>query len=122
MKTVLVVDDELAIADMLRATLEEEGYHVMIGANGREALDLLATDGADLVISDLMMPGLDGQSLYRALKADPRHAAMPIVLMSAVGDALLEKGLAHDGFLTKPFHIDEALRLVERLIGKAVSS
>ena len=66
-----------------------------------------------------MMPLLNGLELYRALKADPRHAATPLVLMSAVGETLLDGDVAYDGFLTKPFHIDELLEMVERLVGKA---
>jgi CheY-like chemotaxis protein len=116
MKTVLVVDDELAIAEMLCAILEGEGYDVVIASNGRDALATLARTPADLVISDIMMPFLNG--LARALRSDPAYAKLPIVLMSAVGQALVHDDVSYDDFLAKPFSIDGVLELVERLIGK----
>jgi CheY-like chemotaxis protein len=119
MKTVLVVDDELAITELLRAILEAEGYRVIAAANGLEALATLASADADLVITDLMMPILGGQELCRRLQADRSRAAPPVVLMSAVGEALAGAGLSYQGFLAKPFQIDEVLRVVAALIGKA---
>lgn len=119
MKTILVIDDELAIAEMLHAILEGEGYAVAIAANGQEALEHLASAPAELILSDLMMPILDGRNLARALKADPAYRAIPIVLMSAVGESLVGSGVDYQGFLKKPFHLAEVLELVERLIGKA---
>jgi CheY-like chemotaxis protein len=118
MKTVLVVDDELAIADMLCVVLEGEGYRVVTASNGQVALASLTMTRPDMVLCDLMMPLLDGQELCRAMKSDPQYQAIPIILMSAVGDSLISAATQHDGFIGKPFDIDEVLALVERLIGK----
>ena len=118
MKTVLVVDDELAIADMLRVVLEGEGYQVVTASNGQAALASLATTRPDLVLCDLMMPLLDGQELCRAMKSDPQYQAVPIVLMSAVGDSLISPDTPYDQFIGKPFDIDQVLALVEQMIGK----
>jgi CheY-like chemotaxis protein len=117
MKTVLVVDDELAIAEMLRAVLEGEGYCVVIASNGEAALASLATTRPDLVLCDVMMPVLDGGDFCRAVKSDPSYQAIPIVLMSAVGETSLRDDLHYDGFVEKPFDLEKILNLVDQLIG-----
>src|SRR5258708_12613416 len=85
MKTILVVEDEFAIADMLSAVLQDEGYHVVLASNGREGLLRLADTEihADLVLCDVMMPVLDGREMRKTMKGDPALKDMPIVLMSA---------------------------------------
>jgi two-component system, chemotaxis family, chemotaxis protein CheY len=118
MKTVLVVDDELAIAEMLCAILEEEGYDVVTVSNGQDALTSLAHAPVDLVISDIMMPFLNGKEFARALRSDSAYAKLPIVLMSAVSMALVDDDVSYDVFLPKPFSVDGVLELVDRLIGK----
>ena len=117
MKTILVVDDELVIANMLRTVLEAEGYRVVMAGNGQEGLESVARNQVDLVLCDLMMPVLDGAELCYALKSTPTHQAIPIVLMSAIGMLLIPDGCPYDGFLGKPFNLDEVLKLVKQLIG-----
>jgi CheY-like chemotaxis protein len=117
MKTILVVDDELAIAEMLQAFLDGEGFNVEMASNGQEALDRLAQSPADLVISDLMMPHIDGRGLARALRHASPAPAIPIVVMSALGEKLVGDDVHYDGFLRKPFHLEEVLELITRLIG-----
>ncbi len=83
--TILVVDDEPAIAEMLQDILEYEGYQVVTAGNGHEGLACVAAVRPQLVLSDVMMPGLDGRAFCRALQADPRYRGIPVVLMSAAG-------------------------------------
>lgn len=119
MKTVLVVDDEFGIADVLAMVLEDEGYRVLSAANGRQGLDRLAETRPDLVILDFMMPLMDGTALGRAIRSDPAMADVPIVMMSAVPEAAVrERFDGYDAFLRKPFRITEFLSLVASVLGR----
>src|SRR5690606_23937872 len=71
MATILVVEDEYALAGLLRDMLQEEGYAVVLASNGSQALEQLAETRPDLILSDVMMPGMDGRALTRALRTDP---------------------------------------------------
>ena len=117
MPTILVVEDEPAIAEVVRATLEWAGYRVLVAADGREALARLAAGRPDLVLSDVMLPRLDGRDLVRALRAEPAYATIPVALMSAAGAQVAGGELADVPFLRKPFDLDELLALVARLLG-----
>ena len=115
-RTLLVVEDEPAIAALLALVLGEEGYRVAVAGDGRAALRRLAQGGYDLVLSDIMMPRLDGLGLARAMGADPALRAIPLVLMSAVRPPT--NGVArYAAFLPKPFDLDELLDTVRRLVG-----
>ena len=115
MPTILVVEDEEPIAELLRAVLEDEGYRVITAADGREALERLAEARPALVLSDVMMPHLDGRALARALQADPAHRVLPLVLLSALGAASVA-GVPHAAFVAKPFEVDGLLATVARLL------
>ena len=110
--TVLVVEDEPAIREVVADLLEDEGYAVRQAADGLEAIDELEVDGVDLVLSDVRMPRLDGPALARRLR---RHGyAVPVVLMSAVD---VEVDLPGVGFLPKPFDRDHLLHAVGSALG-----
>jgi CheY-like chemotaxis protein len=118
MKTILVVEDELSIAEMLRAVLEDEGYRVAVAGNGREALSSLPEVRPDIVVCDVMMPIVDGRQVCRAIQADPKYQATPIVLMSAVPETVIRSGtddFTYSAFILKPFNMDQLLDTVERL-------
>ncbi len=111
MKTILVVEDEAPIREVLAEILRDEGYAVLVASNGAVALVVVAERRPDLVLTDAMMPGLDGLGLLRRLRADPRTAAIPVVVTSAA----LRPGSADlDGaaFLAKPYDLDDLLRAV----------
>jgi CheY-like chemotaxis protein len=112
MTTVVIVDDEPHIATVLRHLLEDEGYRVEVARNGDEALESIRREPPDLVLSDVMMPGLDGWGLARALRSDPALRAVPVVLMSA-GTAKEGADRLYAAFVRKPFDLDEILQLVE---------
>lgn len=119
MKTVLVIDDEFAIAELLEAVLAEHGYRVVTAANGRQGLDRLAELRPDLVLVDFMMPILDGPGMVRAMREDPTLRSVPIIVMSAVAEAAARDRLdGYAAFVQKPFRIARILQLAVSLIGK----
>jgi two-component system phosphate regulon response regulator PhoB len=103
---ILVVDDEEDILELLRFHLAREGYQLTLAATGEEALKKAKLDTFDLIVLDLMLPGLDGLEVAKALKADARTRGVPIVMLTAKGeDADVVTGLeiGADDYVTKPF-------------------
>jgi CheY-like chemotaxis protein len=117
--TVLVVDDEFGIGEILEAILGDEGHQVVLAMNGRQALEKLASEPVDLVISDYMMPIMDGASLYKALRQNPQLDGCAFVFMSSLPEASVVDGLnGYDGFLRKPFRIPAVIATVEQALKK----
>jgi len=103
---VLVVDDEEDILELVRFHLTREGYQLTLAATGEEALKKAKHETFDLIVLDLMLPGLDGLEVAKALKADARTKGVPIVMLTAKGeDADVVSGLeiGADDYITKPF-------------------
>lgn len=103
---VLVVDDDPLILEVLRTVLDLEEFRVSTATDGETGLQMLAQDRPDVVVCDVMMPGLDGLEVCRRIKADPATADLPVVLLTARDraedqQAGLEAGC--DAYLTKPF-------------------
>lgn len=116
-QTILVVDDEFGVVEVLTAALEEEGYRVIAAANGRHGLERLAEHGADLVILDFMMPILDGVAMAKAMKAEPAYSGIPIVMTSAVAEGTLRARFSeYQAFLRKPFNATTLLHLVHSIL------
>jgi CheY-like chemotaxis protein len=112
-RTILVVDDEWAIAEVLEALLGDEGYRVIIAHNGKQALERLAEWPPDLIMLDFMMPLMDGKATIEALQADPRTAAIPIILMSSLPvETIAERCAGYVAFLRKPFRVASVLDAV----------
>src|SRR4051812_33233101 len=118
MPDILIAEDELSIATLLRDTLEDEGYTVVLARNGQEALDMLGTTRPALVLTDLMMPVLDGLALCRASQANPVYRAIPVVVMSAILNSPVA-GCRAIGFLKKPFDLQQVVDTITNLIGLA---
>lgn len=108
-RSILVVEDETTLAEMLRLLFEDAGYRVLIASNGREALHRLEAERPDVVLSDVMMPVLDGHGLYAALQDSAHRPLIPIVLMSAAGPRVLRSGEHPAAFVRKPFDVDDLL-------------
>jgi CheY-like chemotaxis protein len=118
MATILVVDDEKPVRQFLAVSLEQVGHRVLQAYHGRHAMSVIAHGGTnrpDLVISDVMMPLVDGLELCRMLKTDPTTADIPVVLMSAAIRPAATGALA-DGFLAKPFDLDAMDALIDHLL------
>jgi two-component system, OmpR family, alkaline phosphatase synthesis response regulator PhoP len=105
-ETILVVDDEEDILELVRYNLSREGYGVQCAASGEEAYDVIASGNIDLLVLDLMLPGMDGLELTRRLKGDSPAAELPIIMLSAKGeeaDIVTGLELGADDYITKPF-------------------
>ena len=105
-ESVLVVDDERDILELVKYNLDKEGYQVTVVATGEDALAATRTKMPDIVVLDLMLPGVDGLEVCRRLKADPKTRSIPIVMLTAKGDEAdvvtgLELGASD--YVTKPF-------------------
>ena len=122
MTAILVIDDELSIVEMLCAFLEEEGWQVTTASNGQEGLERLASVRPAVVVSDVMMPVLDGWELCRRMQADPRYQSIPLVLMSAVRTTPDLVGCSYAALLRKPFELNVLLRTITRLLKPKASS
>jgi len=112
MKTLLIVEDEFSLSEALASVLSEEGYCVLLAGNGRQGLERAAERRPDLVLTDLMMPLMDGRAMIQALRADPALEKLPIILMSAVDGRLALRDLPGIPFVRKPFDLDTLLALI----------
>ena len=116
MAVVLVVDDEFGIVKLLEEVLADEGHRVLIATNGQQALERAAREKPTLVVTDFMMPVMDGAGLVKALRADPRLADVPVVFMSSMPEATVaELAPGYVAFLRKPFNIFAVVDLVAEL-------
>jgi CheY-like chemotaxis protein len=116
MKTLLVVEDDPAIAELVRGILEDEGYAVQAASDGIQGLEQLRTSAFDLIFADLMMPNLNGRDFRRALESSLALQHIPVVLMTAASHVTDEDYRKFAAVLQKPFQIDDVLRLTARLL------
>jgi CheY-like chemotaxis protein len=110
--TVLVVDDDPAIVDVLGELLADEGFAVHTARDGQQALARALESPPDLILTDLMMPYLDGRELLTRLREHPRTVHVPVLLMSAAGQR--RDADEFDAFVAKPFDIDELIAELRR--------
>jgi len=119
-KRVLIVDDEPNILASLEFLIEQAGLQVQVARDGREALDRAASFRPDLILLDVMMPGLSGYEVCQRLRADPQQQSLRILMLSAKGrDVEVAKGLelGADAYITKPFSTRELVAKVRELLG-----
>jgi len=120
--TILVVDDEWAIADWLQAIISDMGHDAIVASNGKKALDLLKTRLVDLIVTDYMMPIMDGPALVTAIKADPAIAGIPVIIMTALPENVVrERVPSYFAYLQKPFHEPQLLELIQNAFRSAQS-
>lgn len=118
-QTILLVDDEPALATMVGRELGIAGYRVLHADNGREALELHALHRPDLVVLDWMLPGMDGLAVLRELRRD---SATPVLMLTARGeeaDRVIGLELGADDYLAKPFSVRELLARIRALLRRA---
>ncbi len=107
-RKILVVEDEADILELIRYNFEREGYVVVTAENGEDALRLVPAEKPDLVLLDLMLPGVDGLDVCRELKREPETAKIPIIMVTAKGeesDVVAGLELGADDYVAKPFSI-----------------
>ena len=119
---ILVVDDEQDLVKLVRFNLEKDGYKVVTAYNGEDALFLARKERPELVILDLMLPGIDGLEVCKKLKADPELANIAIVMLTAKGeevDITLGLKLGADDYVTKPFSPKELVARVQAVLRRS---
>ena len=105
-KEILIVDDEPSIVVSVQFLLEQQGYRVMSAERGEDALDLIYHYRPDLVLLDIMLPGIDGYDICEILRLNPKYRGIKIIFLTAKGrETEIAKGLAlgADAYITKPF-------------------
>ena len=119
-KKVLVIDDEPEMLNLVRYTLERAGYEVSTCDNGRQAWDVIIKTNPDLLILDVMLPGIDGYSLQIKISQDNATKNIPIIVLTALepSKTLFQKFTQVAGFMTKPFKTDALLDTVQKTLGK----
>jgi len=114
-KTILIIEDEATLIDKLSSKLESEGYKVITEMNGEVGLDRVRSEKPDLVVLDIMLPGLDGLSICRLVRNDPQTARVPIIMLTARGtevDKIIGLESGADDYIVKPFGLGEFLARV----------
>lgn len=119
---ILIVDDERDIVDLVAYNLEKEGHEVLKAYDGERAIQSIRSKTPDLVILDLMLPGIQGLEVCKRLRQDPSTAVIPIIMLTAKGDEIdkvlgLEVGA--DDYITKPFSLKELMARVKALLRRA---
>jgi DNA-binding response OmpR family regulator len=116
LRRILAVDDDNDIVDIIKIILEDEGYEVSTLTNGRDVMQAISLQRPDLILLDVMLGGIDGRDICRAIKNDALLSDIPIVMISAshnLHNLLTEQG-SPDDFLAKPFDIDHLIKKVKK--------
>src|SRR4028118_2362812 len=119
MPRVLVVDDEVNIVRLIQVNLERQGYQVETANNGAQALAKIRESRPDLLVSDVMMPEMDGFELLANVRRDPVLADLPVIMLTAKAqdaDVMTGYKTGADMYLTKPFNPAELLQFVKRIL------
>lgn len=116
-RTVLIVEDEWAIADWLEVLLSEHAYNVLVAGNGREALDILHRETPDLVLTDFMMPFVDGAALIAEMAKAPKTREIPVIVMTSLLEAVVRERVArYRAYLRKPFREADLMKLIGEIL------
>jgi len=119
-KTIMTVDDSSSVRQMVSLTLKGEGYNVVEGVDGKDALNKLKANPVDMVITDLNMPNMDGISLIRELRALPAFKFTPIVMLTTESQANKKsegKDAGATGWIVKPFKPAQLLQVIKKVLG-----
>ena len=119
---ILVVDDEKDLVDLISYNLEKDGFTVVRAYDGETALKQIKVQDPHLMILDLMLPGIQGMEVCKRIRSDPKHAALPIIMLTAKGtevDKVLGLEVGADDYVTKPFSVKELLARVRSLLRRS---
>lgn len=121
----LLVDDEPGLREAVQAYLEDSDFAVEVASNARDGWELLQQYNPDLVISDIMMPQVDGYQFLKQVREDPRYKALPVVFLTAKGmtsDRIQGYQAGCDAYLSKPFDPDELVAIVTNLLARRAAA
>lgn len=121
----LLVDDDPGLREAVEDYLQDSGFSVQVASNARHGWELVQQNTPDLVISDIMMPQVDGYQFLKQLRNDPRFKALPVVFLTAKGmttDRIQGYHAGVDAYLPKPFDPDELVAIVENILGRRAAS
>jgi two-component system chemotaxis response regulator CheY len=119
-RTILTVDDSASIRQMVKLTLTSGGYDVIQAVDGNDGLAQAKKSRADMVITDLNMPGMNGLALIREIRKLPTYVGVPIIFLTTESDAALKqeaKAAGATGWIVKPFQQDQLLGAVRKVLG-----
>jgi two-component system, sensor histidine kinase and response regulator len=125
MSKILVIDDEQDIREKILSILEYEGYQPLSAADGAAGIQLARSAMPDLIICDILMPGISGYGVLETLRSDPATARIPFIFLTAIGtkeDQRYGMTLGADDFLTKPFSVDELLAAIQTRLDKRAAT
>ena len=120
-KTVMVVDDEQDIQTLVKAVLEGEGFEVVVASSGQECLEMLKNEKPDLILMDMMMPGMSGRETSKKIRDDPstknvKIAFLTVARFSETGEKTL-KAMNISDYITKPFENTDLVKRVKKILG-----
>jgi DNA-binding NarL/FixJ family response regulator len=119
---ILIVDDEPRLREAVQAYLEDSGFTIQVASNAREAWQLIEQATPDLVISDIMMPQVNGYEFLKQMRSDARFANLPVIFLTARGmtsDRIAGYQAGCDAYLPKPFDPDELVAIIENLLRRS---
>lgn len=119
---ILIVEDEKDIVKMLEYNLKKEGFRVISASDGEDALDLAVREHPDILLLDLMLPGIDGLEVCRSLKKESRTSSIPVIMLTAKGqesDKVVGLELGADDYITKPFSPRELVARIKAVLRRA---
>ncbi|HLA00272.1 MAG TPA: response regulator [Thermodesulfovibrionales bacterium] len=123
LKHILVVDDEADLVELISYNLKKEGFSVDSAMDGETALSKIKKGRYDLVVLDLMLPGIQGMELCRILRSDPKTETLPIIMLTAKGeevDKILGLEMGADDYITKPFSPRELVARVKAVLRRSL--
>lgn len=124
-KQLLLVDDEPGLREAVQAYLEDSGFQVQTASNAKDGWDWLQRSQPDLVITDIMMPQVDGYEFLKQMREDVRFKALPVVFLTArgmTGDRIQGYQAGCDAYLSKPFDPDELVAIIENLLERRATT
>jgi len=116
---ILIVDDEKDIVKMIDYNLKKEGYRTIARYDGEDVLDAVAKEHPDLILLDLMLPGIDGLEVCKKIKNDPKTSALPIIMLTAKSqetDKIVGLEMGADDYITKPFSPRELIARIKAVL------
>jgi DNA-binding response OmpR family regulator len=122
--TILVIDDEPDLVELVQVNLEKDGYQVIVAQDGKSGLEIALKHVPDLVVLDVMMPGIDGLEVCRQLRADSRTKSIPMIMLTAKAgeaDRVVGLELGADDYVTKPFSPRELAARVKALLRRTTT-